>query len=163
MSYKNDFEWTKNASLTELIIGYLLSGKSFYRRRVLLLAVINKIRNTETTEFNQSISRLKRRGIIDVSDGDAIYLNKKGYIQYGTFRIIKKPLVKKKEILLIFDIPQEKRKIRDWLRRQIKEWDFIMIQHSVWRGWGPLPKEFNERLKMLGIEKCVKTFTISRK
>ena len=54
---------------------------------------------------------------------------------------------KAEKILISFDIPETKKKIRDWLRNQIKYWDFEMIHKSLWLGYGPLPKEFNDRLK----------------
>ena len=37
-----------------------------------------------------------------------------------------------------------------------------MIQKSVWLGDGPLPKEFTERLRLLGVEKDVKVFTVQK-
>jgi len=62
--------------------------------------------------------------------------------------------------MVLFDIPERKRKIRNWLRLQLKLWDFEMLQQSVWLGKGPLPKEFNMRLRFLDISECVKTFKI---
>lgn len=35
-------------------------------------------------------------------------------------------------LVLIFDIPEEKRKARQQLRELIKSWDFVQIQKSVW-------------------------------
>jgi len=63
----------------------------------------------------------------------------------------------------MFDIPEKERGARDWLRNQIKLWDFKMIQKSVWLGTGPVPKEFMERIKFLGLEKNIKIFNIQNK
>ena len=69
---------------------------------------------------------------------------------------------KAEKILISFDIPETKKKIRDWLRNQIKYWDFEMIHKSLWLGYGPLPKEFNERLALLGINKNVRVFRLKK-
>jgi len=66
------------------------------------------------------------------------------------------------KVMVLFDIPEKKRKIRNWLRTQLKMWDFEMIQQSVWLGRGPLPKEFSARLHDLGVGECVKVFPIRK-
>ncbi len=71
-------------------------------------------------------------------------------------------LRKDHKMLLSFDIPEAKKKTRDWLRNQIRYWNFEMIHKSLWLGHGPLPKEFDERLKQLGIDKNVRIFKIIR-
>ena len=37
-----------------------------------------------------------------------------------------------------------------------------MIHKSLWLGYGPMPKEFNDRLKQLGIYKNVRIFKIKK-
>jgi hypothetical protein len=37
-----------------------------------------------------------------------------------------------------------------------------MIHKSLWLGYGPLPKEFSERLKQLGIDKNIRVFRIRK-
>ena len=69
---------------------------------------------------------------------------------------------KTEKVLISFDIPEIKKKTRDWLRNQIKYWDFEMIHKSLWLGHGPLPKEFNDRLKYLGIYENVRIFKIRK-
>ena len=61
--------------------------------------------------------------------------------------------------MVMFDIPEEKRKIRDWLRKQLKLWGFIMIQQSVWFGKGKLTDNFKNHLELLGIKKNIKIFS----
>ena len=67
------------------------------------------------------------------------------------------------KVLIIFDIPETKRKGRGWIRNQIKEWDFKMVQKSVWIGYGPLPKEFTERLKSLKVSEGVRVYNLRKK
>lgn len=67
-----------------------------------------------------------------------------------------------KNLLLIYDIPEGKKKERDWFRRQLKNFDFIMIQRSVWVGPSPLPAEFFSYLKRIGLQKEFKTFKLAK-
>jgi DNA-binding transcriptional regulator PaaX len=67
-----------------------------------------------------------------------------------------------KNLLLIYDVPEERKKERDWLRRQLKNFDFIMIQRSVWVGPSPLPTQFTLYLKMIGLQNKFKTFKLAK-
>jgi DNA-binding transcriptional regulator PaaX len=62
----------------------------------------------------------------------------------------------------MYDIPEEKKKERDWFRRQLKNFDFVMIQRSVWVGPSPLPQNFLGYLKNLGLQKRFKTFKLAK-
>jgi|SRR3990167_3840852 len=65
-----------------------------------------------------------------------------------------------KNLLLIYDIPSDKNVERDWFRRQLQRFGYIMIQRSVWVGPSPLPKEFLKYIKELSIEKNFRTFKL---
>lgn len=67
-----------------------------------------------------------------------------------------------KNLLLIYDIPEGRKKERDWFRRQLKNFDFAMIQRSVWVGPSPLPGDFLTYLKRIGLEKEFKTFKLAK-
>ena len=67
-----------------------------------------------------------------------------------------------KNLLLIYDIPEGRKKERDWFRRQLKNFDFVMIQRSVWVGPSPLPKDFLDYLKRIGLQKEFKTFKLTK-
>ena len=66
-----------------------------------------------------------------------------------------------KNLLLIYDIPHTRKKERDWFRRQLKNFGFIMIQKSAWVGPSPLPANFLVYLKKIGLQKEFKTFKLS--
>jgi len=66
-----------------------------------------------------------------------------------------------KNLILMYDIPHTMKKERDWFRRQLKNFDFIMIQKSIWVGPSPLPKDFLDYLKIVGLEKEFKTFKLA--
>ena len=64
--------------------------------------------------------------------------------------------------IISFDIPVRKRALRNWLREQIKIFDYEMLQQSLWIGPGPLPVNFLNRLENLGIRKNIKIFKIKK-
>ena len=67
-----------------------------------------------------------------------------------------------KNLLLIYDIPEGRKKERDWFRRQLKNFDFVMIQKSVWVGPSPLPSDFLAYLKRIGLQQEFKTFKLAK-
>ncbi len=66
-----------------------------------------------------------------------------------------------KNLIVIYDIPEEKKKERDWFRRQLKNFNFVMIQRSVWVGPAPLPQDFLEYVKSIGLKNKFKTFKLA--
>src|SRR3989304_9633549 len=103
------------------------------------------------------VSFLKKDGLVAES-GDRIKLTTSGILKLRSLRelIIHRLPVKKYNpkqsdgvLLIIFDIPEMKRRLRHWLRLTIKEMGMKMIQRSVWLGKIKLPKEFIEDLKAL--------------
>lgn len=68
-----------------------------------------------------------------------------------------------KNTLLAFDIPENNRKARSWLRNQLKIFNYSILQQSLWLGPGPLPSDFLHRLRDLGIAENVKIFTVKKK
>lgn len=67
-----------------------------------------------------------------------------------------------KNLIVMYDIPSEMKKERDWFRRQLIKFDYIMIQKSVWVGPSPLPKKFLDYLKEIKIGDKFKTFKLSK-
>lgn len=67
-----------------------------------------------------------------------------------------------KNLLLIYDIPEGRKKERDWFRRQLVKFEYIMIQKSVWVGPSPLPKDFLNYLKEIKIGDSFKTFKLAK-
>lgn len=62
----------------------------------------------------------------------------------------------------MYDIPDLKKKERDWFRRHLIKFNYIMIQRSVWVGPSPLPKEFLNYLKEIKIGNNLKTFKLAK-
>lgn len=57
--------------------------------------------------------------------------------------------------LVIFDIPEDERGKRNWLRVRLLSCDYAPLQKSVWMGKRPLPKELLKDLKSTGIIRFV--------
>lgn len=161
MCYTNFMEPT----ILDHLIAFLLSARSTkIYRKILWSRLIAKQKRLNVNSFRQHIYRLRKNGVIE-SKGSEIYIDRKNLLIFSVRRnsVIKNVTPSKTEkILVSFDIPETKKKIRDWLRNQIKHWDFEMIHKSLWVGYGPLPKVFNERLRQLNINKNVRIFRIRK-
>jgi CRISPR-associated endonuclease Cas2 len=160
----NNYTNHKELSFAELLINALLSSggtKSFHD---FLNKDIDGAFKTSGRNFKQNIYRLKEKGLIDINEKEIkLTTNKSRLNAFLKYRYIYKNPEKDNKLILIFDIPEKQRKTRDWLRNQIKLWGFTMIQKSVWLGTGPLPNDFNDRIKLLGIEKNIRIFNIQSK
>ena len=114
-----------------------------------------------------TINRLKEKGIIE-KELSGIVLSKYGkkYYQkkFDSLKQFEKPKDQSKErkLLVMFDVPTEKKGEREWLRWHLKKFDYVMIQQSVWVGPAPLPKEFSEYLKSIKLDRCIKTFKLEK-
>jgi len=112
-----------------------------------------------------TINRLKKKGMIE-KEVSGIVLSKYGkeYIKrkYDSLKQFDNPgnLSKDRTLLVMFDIPTEKKAHREWLRWHLKKFNYIMVQKSAWVGPSPLPKEFNQYLKSIKLSKCIKTFKL---
>ena len=78
--------------------------------------------------------------------------NKRNYSRYRCF-IFNYPLGAPKNLIVTYDIPVNRRKERDWFRRHLQKFEYVMIQKSVWVGPSPLPKDFLDYVKSLGLLK----------
>jgi CRISPR-associated endonuclease Cas2 len=67
-----------------------------------------------------------------------------------------------KNLIVMYDIPHEKKKERDWFRRHLVKFGYVMIQKSVWVGPSPLPKVFLEYVKEIEIGDGLKTFKLAK-
>ncbi len=114
-----------------------------------------------------TLDRLKRKGMIE-KELSGIILSKRGkeYIRkkIDSLKQFNKPenILKDKNLLVMFDVPVEKKAERDWFRWHLKKFGYIMVQHSVWVGPSPLPKEFKEYLEEIKLNKCIKTFKLAK-
>ena len=100
--------------------------------------------------FNSNGNKIKKFGV-----------KGKRYYQYRHF-IFNFPLSAPKDLIVIYNIPNSKRKERDWFRRHLQKFDYKMIQKSVWVGPSPLPKDFLDYAKTIGLLKQFKTLKLAK-
>lgn len=66
-----------------------------------------------------------------------------------------------KDTILTYDIPSGQKRERDWFRRHLVKFGFVMVQKSVWIGPSPFPKYFLRYLKEIKIGDSFKTFKLA--
>ena len=152
----------ENNTIGDFIIAMLLSSRSSGSFRSILWERAKERRNFDRRTFSQNIYRLKKRGIIS-TDKEYIKLIKSDKFFISQVRVRNKKPIGTEKVLISFDIPETKKNTRDWLRKQLKDWEYKMIKKSLWLGKGPLPEEFYSHIRLLGIKENIKVFKISKK
>ncbi len=117
--------------------------------------------------YNNNIHRLENKGyVVKNKDGWKITEAGKEKVREraGALQSFASPFSNgdKRNLLLIFDIPEGEKVKREWLRMHLKEFNYKMIQRSVWVGPSPLPKEFVRYLKEIKLERCIKTYKLAK-
>jgi DNA-binding transcriptional regulator PaaX len=115
-----------------------------------------------------TLTRLRKQGLVikgkdkwQITPEGKELLKSKGN-QIKRFFPTKGKLKGEKKLIVIFDIPEKKRKYRDWLRSELIGFGFELVQKSAW--FGPaLPKEFIEYLEEVHILQYIRFFKVSPK
>lgn len=134
--------------------------------------VENEIKRENRQKYYNLISYLKRSDLIkeDIkSDKKSFSLTQKGKEKLFFLKNkdrLPEAFYKKetcnKFTIVIFDVPEEKRRKRDWLRFALSNMGFSMVQKSVWMGKVKIPKNFVDDLFKLKLMDCVEIFEISK-
>ncbi len=125
----------------------------------------SKLKNTT----NKTLSRLKEKGLITTNDGKwkitqagKEFLESKKRNEIRKFDFSDLNINREKKLIITFDIPEKKRKYRDWLRAELVGLGFELVHKSVW--FGPvLPKEFVEYLEDIGLTQYLRFFKATAK
>lgn len=111
-------------------------------------------------EFYQLIRRLRKEGLIEKEkdlDQNKIILKLtqkgKNYIQIEN--ALNNEKWDGKWRLVIFDIPESKRRLRNTLRQKLKEWGFKYWQKSLWASKKDVTKSLREFIHELGLSDFV--------
>ena len=112
--------------------------------------------------FYVSVSRLKKRGLI-TKRSDTFRLTRQGekeafFAHLDAQTVLYKPKKRKWDgrwRMIIFDVPEKKRRYRDYLRQMLKTLGFKELQKSTWVTPFPIP----DFLKELLWEERMKHFT----
>lgn len=110
--------------------------------------------------LSKALKRLRVGGFIE-----EVKISKETYIKltnYGKKNLSQHKWTKKnwdgKWRVVIFDIPEQKRVIRNLFRRNLKRWGFKKLQKSVWASKQDCFKELEEYVKDIKIEKWIILF-----
>jgi DNA-binding transcriptional regulator PaaX len=128
---------------------------------------IPRFKNYSRKTIYTTVDRLKKKGIIE-KEIAGIVLSKYGkeYAKrkFDSLKQFDRPkiLSKDRNLLVMFDVPVEKKGEREWFRWHLKKFNYIMIQHSVWVGPFPLPDNFKEYLHKIKLDRCIKTFKLEK-
>ncbi|MBP9748064.1 MAG: CRISPR-associated endonuclease Cas2 [Candidatus Pacebacteria bacterium] len=128
---------------------------------------IPKFEKYSQNSLSGTVSRLYNDGFIEKDSGSLrITLKGQQYIknkidslQQFNFSFDKDA---PKNLIVMFDIPENKKAEREWLRWHLKKFNYSMIQKSVWVGPSPLPKEFLDYIKSIKINDGFKTFKLAK-
>lgn len=155
MSIKND------------ILDILNTPKFHYKGIPMNALFLPVFENKQKQSVRNQFNNLYRDGYIDKVNGYYIlnkngkeYLNKHKKKHLKNFEPIENN--SQKNLLLLYDIPEDKKQERDWFRRTLIKFGFVMIQRSVWVGPSPLPKEFLDYVKSIGLKDSIKTFKLEK-
>ncbi|MEK7228071.1 MAG: CRISPR-associated endonuclease Cas2 [Patescibacteria group bacterium] len=114
-----------------------------------------------------ALSYLRSKDYITIeADHIKVSSNGKEYLarKQAMLRVFKSPFSKNapKNLLVLFDIPEKRKPEREWFRRQLIDFGYNMVQKSVWLGPSPLPKEFVDYVKKIGLKDGIKTFKLAK-
>lgn len=119
-------------------------------------------KNYKKQTVYSNLSRFRKKGFIVSKniDGERWYkFTKLGISELERRRILKNCLLKQKQkwngkwCILVFDIPEINKKLRDYLRIWLKQMKCKKLQNSVWISPYNISEEIRTVLKMLNLEK----------
>ena len=154
MRVKTGREFTENIIMGIFFAGVITIAAPYFTAiaipKIIRFAIKNK---KEKQAFCNTFSRLKRRGLIKISNRNGqIYISlttegkkKAGKYQINDLRIKKPAKWDKKWRILIFDIREDHREKREVLRGKLKELKLFKLQDSVWAH----PFEFQKEIDLL--------------
>jgi hypothetical protein len=154
-------------SIIKEILDELWNSEYHYKGITVNIFGIPRFKQYRKKSIQMAINRLSHDNIIE-KEIDGIVLSRYGkeYVQrkIDSLKKFDNPgnLSKNRTLLIIFDIPTEKKAHREWLRWHLKKFNYIMIQKSVWVGPYPIPDDFSKYLKEIKLDECIKTFRLSK-
>ncbi len=153
--YKGKLSQTILLALEKTVDGYIRLEDFLYNTHIYAKGYERILKKSE---FSQALKRLRERGLVEkgfVDEGKIIFkltalgrdaLGVKAVSEFdwdGIWRVV------------IFDIPENKRRIRDQFRRKLKHWGFKNWQQSVWVTKNDVTNKLRSLIEELGIEQWV--------
>lgn len=120
--------------------------------------------NLNYSSMYKTIQRLKEKGYLMTKKEERniiLKLTQSGRKQVKLMKIFEDKPWDNKWRIVIFDIPEQHRKLRDALRYRLKEWQFKQMQKSVWVSKKDLVDELKVFIDEIGLKSWVKIFVAS--
>lgn len=110
------------------------------------------------SEFSRVLKRLRENGLVDFVDDDQLILRLTD--QGREKALLAKMLLEDNDWdgrwrIVIFDIPEKRRGVRDFLRNKLKTWGFTPWQQSVWVCKKNCTKPLRDFIKSVGVKDWV--------
>lgn len=139
---KKSLSWYILLGLEKAVDGYVKFEDFVYNSGF----YVQGMREVDKSEFSQALKRLRERGLIKKYNVDVnkviLQLTDLGRNALG---LEVEEEWDGKYRIVIFDIPEQKRVVRNLFRRRLKEWGFRRWQQSVWVS----KRNVTKRLKIL--------------
>jgi len=141
-------------SLREALFPSLYKTRLFYEKKA------------DRQQFFKFVRYLKAKGYIKVKSlepNEAIILTRKGMEKVLKTALLLKEKKKRKDgkwLMVIFDIPEKKRSLRDFFRENLQILGFKYLQKSIWVCPYDVLEEIQGLIIKYDLEKYVKTFLI---
>lgn len=127
-----------------------------------------ELRRREYQRVSNLLASLQRRGLVEKKESKIWQLTEKGLsrlqknVTVSKYIPIPKRFHKEDDHLkiVIFDVPEQYKKRRDWLRISLQNMGFALLQKSVWIGKTKLPVDFIDRLQEFDLLSHVHIFAI---
>lgn len=118
---------------------------------------VSGMREVPKSELSQAIKRLRKRGLIETAVNEKkilLKLSQTGKASIRFNKIINQPWDGKWRIV-IFDIPETHKAVRNLFRRRLRDWEFQNFQKSVWISKLNVTQELRKFIKELEIDRWV--------
>ena len=161
-------------SLVGEILEIVINGYAGSYRKMRRLMISGSSRQSNRKHASEStiastIARLKKQGLIQKNKKHLI-ITKRGtnYLQglrekiFGVQRYKKEPCKNNGKTIVTFDIKEQVRHHRDWLRMKLRYLEFRPLQKSVWIGGIKLPEEFIQELNRRNILSSIHIFEVKQ-
>ncbi|MFH1252875.1 MAG: CRISPR-associated endonuclease Cas2 [Candidatus Uhrbacteria bacterium] len=115
--------------------------------------------------ISDNVKRLIKRNFIETGNKKKkFYLTEKGLIEFLKLELTQTDLLPSgKECMVVFDIPEVKKEIREALRIFLEDSCFIRLQKSVWISQFDAANLLAEIFCLIGLDKWIKVFIVEEK
>jgi len=149
----------KKQSLAEEILLFVKDMSDiFYDGLLKSVKIHSHFPNANQHTITCTINRLKKEDLLEETEVDEkqiLRLTQKGRLKIFKSYVNKKPRWDGKWRIVIFDIPEDKKKLREIFRVKLKEIGFRRLQNSVWI----TPQDVQTAIKMLAEGYLVAEYT----